>query len=173
MWRQIGSLEIAGSHQNRNFISISLPEEGNAQSRFVCIKTVSSTTSVLRLDTRLFQSGTDADLGQSIPLCISPILPYSPSLEEIELRPSRKNVAGHTNLTVSNLVSPSARNVYSSSTATSKKRKLKKPTRGSSSSNCKQNITTSGQNLETSGNTCSTKTSIVKCVFLVMSKYSG
>ena len=35
------------------------------------------------------------------------------------------------------------RNVYSSSTATSKENKLKKPTNESSSSNCKQNITTS------------------------------
>ena len=39
---------------------------------------------------------------------------------------------------------PFTRNAYSSSTATSKQHKLNKPTGGSSSSNCKQNITTSG-----------------------------
>ena len=39
---------------------------------------------------------------------------------------------------------PSTRNVYSSSTAASKEYKVKKTTRRSSSSNCKQNITTSG-----------------------------
>ena len=77
-------------------------------------------------------------------LCISPILPYYASLEESELRPNRKNVACHTNLVVSNLVPPSTRNLYSLSTATSKEHKLNKPTRGSSSSNCKQNITTGG-----------------------------
>ena len=42
------------------------------------------------------------------------------------------------------MVPPSTRNVYSSSTATSKEHTLNKPTRRSSSSNCKQNITTSG-----------------------------
>ena len=68
----------------------------------------------------------------------------STSLEESELRPNRKKFPCHTKLAVSNLVSPSTRNVYSLSTATSKEHKLKKPTRGSSSSNCKQNITTSG-----------------------------
>ena len=56
----------------------------------------------------------------------------------------QENVACHTNLAVSNLVTPSARYVYSSSTATSKEHKLNKPTRGSSSSNCKQNITPRG-----------------------------
>ena len=39
----------------------------------------------------------------------------------------RKNGAYHTNLGVSNLVSPFTRNVYSSSTATSKEHKLNKP----------------------------------------------
>ena len=128
-------------------ISASLPEEGNAQNRFVCIKAVSPTTPVLCLETQPFQSGDrcpTAELGQSIPFCISSILPYSTSLEESELRPNRKTVACHTNLAVSNLVPPSTRNVYSSSTATSKEHKLNKPTRGSSPSNCKQNITTSG-----------------------------
>ena len=128
-------------------ISASLPEEGNAQNRFVCIKAVSPTTPVLCLETRPFQSGDrcpTTDLEQSIPLWISPILPYSTSLEESELRPNRKTVACHTNLAVSNLVPPSTRNVYSSSTATSKEHKLNKPTRASSPSNCKQNITTSG-----------------------------
>ena len=74
-------------------ISTSLPEEGNTQSRFVCIKVVSPTTPVLCLETRSFQSGDrrpTTDLGQSIPLCISPILPHSTSLEESELRPNRK-----------------------------------------------------------------------------------
>ena len=128
-------------------ISTSLPEERNAQSRFVCIKAVSPTTPVLCLKTRSFQSGErcpTTDLGQSIPLHISPILPNSASLEESELRPNRKNVACHINLAISNLVPPSTRNVYSLSTATSKEHKLKKSTRGSSSSNCKQNITASG-----------------------------
>ena len=128
-------------------ISTSLPEDGNAQSRFVYIKAVSPTTPVLCLETRTFQLGDrcpTADLGQSIPLCISPILSLSTSLEESELRPNRKNVFCHTNLAVSKLVPPSTRNVYSSSTVSSKEHKLKKPTRGSSSSNCKQNVTTSG-----------------------------
>ena len=71
-------------------------------------------------------------------------MPYSTSLEESELRPNRKNDASHTNLALSNLVLPSTRNVYSSSTATSKKHKLKKSNRGNWSSNWKQNITTSG-----------------------------
>ena len=62
--------------------------------------------------------------GQSVPLCISPILPYSTSLEESELRPNKKNVACPTNLAVSNLVPPFTRNAYSSSTATSKQHKL-------------------------------------------------
>ena len=63
---------------------------------------------------------TTAGLGQSIPLWISPILPYFTRLEESELRPNRKSVACHTYLAVSNLVFPSTRNVYISSTATSK-----------------------------------------------------
>ena len=90
------------------------------------------------MEIRPFQSGDrcpTTDLGQSIPLCISPILPYSTSLEESEWRPNRNNLACHTTLAVSNLVPLSTRNVYSSSTATSKEHKLKKPTRGSSSSN--------------------------------------
>ena len=52
-------------------ISTSLPEEGNGQSRFVCIKAVSPTTPVLCLETRPFQPGDrcpTTDLGQSIPL---------------------------------------------------------------------------------------------------------
>ena len=148
MWRQIGRLETAGTHHNLpKSISASLPEERNAQNRFVYIKAVSPTTPELCLETRPFQSGDrcpTADLGQSIPLCISPILPYSTSPEESELRPNRKTVACHTNLAVPNLVPPSTRNVYSSSTATSKEHKLNKPTRGSSPSNCKQDIMTSG-----------------------------
>ena len=119
----------------------------NVQSRFVCIKAVSPNTPVLCLETQSFHSGhrcPTTDLGQSIPLCISPILPYSTSLKESELRPNRKNVACHANLAVSNMVTPSTRNVYSSPAATSKERKLKKPARGSSSSNSKQNIRTSG-----------------------------
>ena len=130
-------------------ISTGLPVEGNSQSRFVCIKAVSPTIQVHCLEIRSFQSGdrySTIDLGQSLHLYISPILPHSTSLEESELRPNRKNVACHTNLAVSNLVPPSTRNVYSSSTAIFEKHKLKKPTRGSSSSNCKQNITTSTVN---------------------------
>ena len=113
-------------------ISASLPEEGNAQNRFVCIKAVSPTTPVLCLETRPFQSGDrcpTTDLEQSIPLWIFPILPYSTSFEESELRPNRKTVACHTNLAVSNLVPPSTRNVYSSSTATSKEHKFINPQR--------------------------------------------
>ena len=94
-----------------------------------------------------FSQGTDAlqqIWRQSIPLCVSPILPHSTSLEASELRPNRKTVACHTNLAVSNLVPPSARNVYSSSTPTSNEHKLNKLTRGISPSNCKQDITTSG-----------------------------
>ena len=127
-------------------ISTSLPEERSNQSRFVCIKAVSLATPVLWLETRPFQSGDrcpTTDPGQSISLCISPILLYSISHEESELRPNRKNVPCHTNLAVSNLVPPSTRNVYCSSTATSKELKLNKPIRRSSSPNCKQNITTS------------------------------
>ena len=56
----------------------------------------------------------------------------------------QKPVAFHTHLAVSNLVSLSTRNVYSLSTAASKDHKLNKPTTGSSPSNWKQNITTSG-----------------------------
>ena len=101
------------------------------------------------METRPFQSGDRcpaADLGQSILLCISPILLYSTSLEESDLRPNRQTVACHTNWAVSNLVSPSTRNVYNSSTTTSKEHKLNKPIRGSSPSICKQNIRTSGVN---------------------------
>ena len=75
-------------------ISTSPLEEGIAQSRFVCIKTVSPTTPVLCLQTRPFQSEDRCpatDLGQLIPLCISTILPDYTSLEENELRPNRKN----------------------------------------------------------------------------------
>ena len=140
MWRQIGSLETAATHQKTlpKSISTSLPEERNAQSRSLCIKAVSPTTPVLCLETRSFQSGDRCpatDLGQSIPLCISPILHHSTSLEESELRPDIKNVASHTNLAVSNLVRPSTGNVYSSSNATSEESKLEKRTRVSSPSN--------------------------------------
>ena len=117
-------------------ISTSLLEEGNTQSRFVCIKAVSSTTTVLCLETRLFQSGDrcpTTDLGQLIPFCISPIFPYSTSLEESKLRPNRTNVDCHTNLAVSNRPPPSTRNVYSLSTATYEECKINKATRGSSS----------------------------------------
>ena len=128
-------------------ISVSLPEERNVQNRLVCIKAISPTTPVLCLETRSFQPGNrcpTADLGQSIPLCISPILPYSTSLEKSELPPSRKTVACHTNLAVSDLVPPTTGNVYSSSTAASKEHKPNKPIRESSPFNCKQDITTSG-----------------------------
>ena len=127
-------------------ISIGLPDEGNAQTRFVRIKASSPTILVLCLETWTFQSRDRCpvtDFEQSITLCISPILPYSTSLEESELRPNRKNVAYHTNMAVSNLTNFSTRNVYSSFTAISKEHKLKKPTRGSSFPNCKQNITSS------------------------------
>ena len=40
-------------------ISASPPEEGNAQGRFFFIKAALLTTSVLSLETRLLQSGTD------------------------------------------------------------------------------------------------------------------
>ena len=63
-------------------------QQGDAQSRFVCIKAVSPTTPVLCLET--FQSGhrcPTTDLGQSIPLRI---LPYSTSLEVSELGSNRK-----------------------------------------------------------------------------------
>ena len=45
---------------------------------------------------------------------------------------------------VSDLVPPTTRNVYSSSTAASKEHKPNKPIRESSPFNCKQDITTSG-----------------------------
>ena len=127
-------------------ISIGLPDEGNAQTRFVRIKAFSPTILVLCLETWTFQSRDRCpvtDFEQSITLCIFPILPYSTSLEESELRPNRKNVAYHTNMAVSNLTNFSTRNVYSSFTAISKEHKLKKPTRGSSFPHCKQNITSS------------------------------
>ena len=117
-------------------ISASLPEEGNPKSRFVCSKTVSQTTPVFCLETWTFQSGDrcpTTDLGQSITSCISPSLPYSASLEESDLQPHRKYAGCHTNLAVLYLIPPSTRNVYNSSTATSKERKLNKPTRISSS----------------------------------------
>ena len=82
-------------------ISTSLPEEENAQSRFLCIKAVSPTTpSSTLLGIQSFQSWEGCpttDLGQSIPLCIFPILPSSKSLEESELQPNGKNVFCHTN----------------------------------------------------------------------------
>ena len=113
-----------------------MPGEGNVQSRFFCIKAVSPITPVGdRCPT--------TNLGQSIHLCISPILPYSTTLEESELQSNKKNVACHTNLAVSNLVLPSSRNAYSLSTATFKEQKLKKLTSENSFSNC-NNITTSG-----------------------------
>ena len=65
-------------------------------------------------------------------------------VEKSELPPSRKTVACHTNLAVSDLVPPTTRNVYSSSTAASKEHKPNKPIRESSPFNCKQDITTSG-----------------------------
>ena len=95
------------------------------------------------METWPFQSGDrcpTADLGQSILLCISPILLYSTSLEESDLRPNRKTVACHTNWAVSNLVSLSTGNVYNSSTTTSKEHKLNKPIRGSSPSICKRTL---------------------------------
>ena len=61
-------------------ISASLPEERNAQTRLVCIRAISPTAPVLCWETRPFQPGNrcpTADLGQSVPLCISPILFYS------------------------------------------------------------------------------------------------
>ena len=67
----------------------------NTQSRFVCIKAVLPATLVLCLGIWPFKSRDrypTTDLGQSIPLCISPILPYSANPEE---------VACHTNLAVS------------------------------------------------------------------------
>ena len=127
----------------------SLPEEGDAQSRFACIKAVSSTTLVPCLETQSCQSEgrcLTTDLRQSNRLCIFAISCYSISLEETELPPNRKNAACYTNLAVSNLVPASTRNVYSSSTANSKEHELNKPTRGSSSSNCKHNIGTSSVN---------------------------
>ena len=81
---------------------------------------------------------------RSVPLCISLTLPCSTSLEESQFGPNRKNVACHTKMLVSNLFLFSTRNVYSSPTATSKEPRLKKPTNGSLSSNCKQNQGTSG-----------------------------
>ena len=65
-------------------------------------------------------------------------------VEKSELPPSRKTVACHTNLAVSDLVPPTTRDVYSSSTAASKEHKPNKPIRESSPFNCKQDITTSG-----------------------------
>ena len=55
--KQQGSIRMETLPKN---ISTSLPEDGNAQSRFVCIKAVSPTNPVLCLETRSFQSGTDA-----------------------------------------------------------------------------------------------------------------
>ena len=81
---------------------------------------------------------------RSVPLCISLTLPCSTSLEESQFGPNRKNVACHSKMLVSNLFLFSTRNVYSSPTATSKEPRLKKPTNGSLSSNCKQNQGTSG-----------------------------
>ena len=70
--------------------------------------------------------------------------PSKTTLEESELGPNRKTVASHTNLAVSNFLPLSTRNIYSLSTITSKEHKINKPKRGSSPSNYKQNITTSG-----------------------------
>ena len=146
-WQSRNSSDPSGWKLCPKVFQVSLPEERNVQNRLVCIKAISPTTPVLCLETRSFQPGNrcpTADLGQSIPLCISPILPYSTSLEKSELPPSRKTVACHTNLAVSDLVPPTTRNVYSSSTAASKEHKPNKPIRESSPFNCKQDITTSG-----------------------------
>ena len=74
------------------------------------------------------------------------ILPCSASLVKSEFRPNRQKVACQTNMAVSNLVTPSTRNVYSSSTTTSEKHKLQKPKRKISFSNSKRNVATSGVN---------------------------
>ena len=157
MRRYIGSFKAAGTHKNESFaqqslpISTSLPEEGNAQRRFVSIKAVSPTTPVLCLVTQPFQSGDrcpTTDLGQSIPLYINSFIHflhfaffYKPWRKSGTTK--QKKVACHTNSAVSNLVHPYTRNVYSLSTATSKEHKFKNSTRGNSSSKWKQNITTS------------------------------
>ena len=106
MRRYIGSFKATGTHKNESFaqqslpISTSLPEEGNAQRRFVSIKAVSPTPPVLCLVTNPFSQGTDAlqqiwgnqSLYISIPLYISSILLFSTSLEESQVRPSRKKL---------------------------------------------------------------------------------
>ena len=150
-WRSRNSRDPSELETLAKSISTSLPEEGNSQSRFVCIMAVSSTTTVLCLETRLFQSGDrcpTTDLGQSIPLCIPPILPYSTSLEESKLRPNRKNVACHTNLAVSNLPPPLLEISIIRPLLLTRSARLINPQGEvhlrSSSSNFKQKITTSG-----------------------------
>ena len=150
MWRQIGSLETAGTHQNGNFPQkyFNKSVRGGKYPEKICL-------------CQVCLNYYPSTLLENLNLCVKgqmiyyrfqainyfmhfSILPYSRSLQESELQPNRKDVSCHTNLAISNLATSSTRNGYSSSTASSKEQKLKKPTRGSSSSNCKRNITISG-----------------------------
>ena len=146
MQRQICSLQTAETHQSRNcqnYFNNSVKEE-NAQSRFACIKAVPPTTPVLCLETRPFQSGGrchTSDLVQSMPLRISPFSLALQVLCKVIYDQTVNTCLLHQH---GSHTPPSTRNNYGQSTAASKEHKLKNPTRESSSSNCKQNIATSG-----------------------------
>lgn len=99
-----------------------------------------------RLSHQLPQSGTDAlqqIWGNQFIYAFPPFCRILQPLKKVSYNQTKKNVACHINLAVSNLVLPSSRNAYSLSTATFKEQKLKKLTSENSFSNC-NNITTSG-----------------------------
>ena len=123
----------------------SLPEERNAQSRFFASRLSHQLPQYFAWKLKPLSQGTDAlqqIWGNQFLYAFSHFVSlYKPWMSE--LQPNRKNIACRTNLAVSNLVTPSTRNVYSSSTATSEEHKLKLNQGEVKFSNCKQNITTS------------------------------
>ena len=142
IWGQIGSLKTAGTHQNGNFPQkyFKKSARGGECSKEICLHQgcLTSYSSTLPGNPTLSVRGQTPNNRFGAINSFMYLTPFCLILQTLE-----KLIHDQTEKIVSNLVLLSTRNVYSSSIATSEEQKLKKPKRGSPSSNWKKNITTS------------------------------
>ena len=135
----------------RKSVSASLPEKENAQSRFVSIKDVSPTTPVLCLETRPIQSGERCptiDLGQSVPYACPPYCFILQALKKKSYDQTEKMLLltqlGSLKSGFPRPSPPLLEMFIVSPLLLPKNTSLINPQGDSLSSNCKQNIATSG-----------------------------
>ena len=150
LWRHVGSLETSGSHQNGNFDQKFFNKSARRRERPKniclyqgCFNNYFSTLlghPILSFRESMRYSRFGAIISS---MHFPRFALFYKSCKKSVTTKQKKCCLSHQ-LGSLKSCTPSTRNVYSLSTATSKEHKLNKTTRGCSSSNYKQNITTSG-----------------------------